>query len=184
MNFQSIQINLLAAWVGILLGFVSGMVLGMYFRREDWLGGYASFKRRMYRLAHISCFGLGAVNLFFWLTVKTLPAFSPLLAVASWAFFVGAITMPLCCVVMAHLPKWHVIFAVPVLSLIAGGVLTLAVIVHFGQTAVTEKPTPDPSQGGEQSRVRRQTVPLPGGVRGGLVEVSRTERMIKPRRQT
>ena len=32
--------------------------------------------------------------------------------------------MPVCCVVMAHFPKAHLIFAVPVVSLITGGVLT------------------------------------------------------------
>jgi len=144
------HLNLFIAWLWILSGFVSGMVLGLFFHQENWLGGYASFQRRLYRLAHISCFGLGAVNLLFWLTAKTLPTASPLLAVASWAFVVGAITMPLCCVVVAHFPKAHLFFAVPVLSLIAGGVLTLAVIVHFGQTAVTEKPTPDPSQEGNK----------------------------------
>ena len=53
------------------------MVLGLFFHRENWLGGYASLKRRMYRLGHISFFGLGAVNLLFWLTVKSLPALSP-----------------------------------------------------------------------------------------------------------
>src|SRR6185436_1938733 len=58
------------AWLWILPGFLSGMVLGMFFHREDWLGGYASLRRRMYRLGHISFFGLGAVNLFFWLTMK------------------------------------------------------------------------------------------------------------------
>jgi len=133
MNFQCLQINLLAAWIGILLGFVSGMVLGMFFHREGWLGGYASFKRRMYRLAHISFFGLGAVNLFFWLTVKTLSASNPLLAAASWAFVIGAITMPACSVIMAHFPKAHLLFGVPVLSLIAGGVLTLAVVLRAGE---------------------------------------------------
>jgi len=64
MNLSGCQINLLAAWCGIVLGFLYGMVLGMFFRRDDWLGGYASLKRRMYRLGHISMFGLGAVNLF------------------------------------------------------------------------------------------------------------------------
>lgn len=126
------QPTLLIAWLWILSGFVSGMVLGMFFHREDWLGGYSSFKRRMYRLAHISFFGLGAVNLFFWLTAKILPASSPLLPVASWAFVVGAITMPICCVVVAHFPKAHMLFAVPVFSLLIGGALTLVLVVGNG----------------------------------------------------
>ncbi|HXR49058.1 MAG TPA: hypothetical protein VN784_16610, partial [Candidatus Limnocylindrales bacterium] len=59
--------NLFLAWLWILLGFVTGMALGLFFHHENWLGGYGSFKRRMYRLGHISFFGLGAVNLLFWL---------------------------------------------------------------------------------------------------------------------
>jgi hypothetical protein len=125
------QINLLLSWLWILLGFVSGMVIGMFFHRENWLGGYGSFKRRMYRLGHISFFGLGAVNLMFWLTVKALSISGPLVEVASWAFVVGAVTMPLCCLVMAHFPKAHMLFAVPVISLIVAGTLTLMEVIKL-----------------------------------------------------
>jgi hypothetical protein len=125
------QLNLLIAWLWILLGFVSGMVLGMFFHGENWLGGYASFKRRMYRLGHISFFGLGAVNLLFYFTVQTFPALSLAIRTASWAFVIGTVTMPLCCVVMAHFPKLHMIFAVPVLSLIVGGTLTLLEVIKL-----------------------------------------------------
>jgi predicted MFS family arabinose efflux permease len=122
--------NLFLAWLWILLGFGTGMVLGLYFHGENWLGGYGSFKRRMYRLAHISFFGLGAVNLLFWLTTRNLSLASPAVGVASWAFIVGAITMPVCCVVMAHYPRAHLIFAVPVVSLVIGGALTLALVAR------------------------------------------------------
>ena len=122
--------NLLIAWLWICLGFLSGMLLGLFFHHENWLGGYSSLKRRMYRLGHISFFGLGAVNLLFWLTARNLPM--PLLAssIASWAFVVGALTMPLCCGIMAHFPKLHVIFTVPVVSLLLAGGLTLAAIIQ------------------------------------------------------
>lgn len=121
--------NLILAWLWILLGFISGMALGMFFHGENWLGGYGGFKRRMYRLGHISFFGLGAVNLLFWLTLHSLSLGGTFVGVASWAFIVGAVTMPVCCVVMAHFPKAHMIFAVPVISLIAGGTLTLLEVI-------------------------------------------------------
>ena len=120
--------NLFLAWLWILLGFVTGMVLGLFFHHENWLGGYGSFKRRMYRLAHISLFGLGAVNLLFWLTMQNISPTGQLASIASGAFLLGAITMPICCVIMAHFPKAHLVFAVPVLSLIMGGVLTLVLL--------------------------------------------------------
>jgi hypothetical protein len=118
------QINLLAAWVGMLLGFLSGFALGFGFHREDWLGGYGSFTRRLYRLAHISLFGLGAVNFFFYFTARALPA-GTLLSVASSAFIAGAIAMPVCCIIMAHFPNTRSLFALPVGSLVTGGALTL-----------------------------------------------------------
>lgn len=131
MKLAALQFNLLLAWLWILLGFLSGMVLGMFFHREGWLGGYGSLRRRMYRLGHISFFGLGAVNLFFWMTMNLIPVAGPLVNVAAGAFILGAITMPLCCLVMAHFPKLHLIFAVPVVSLITGGSLTLWEVVKL-----------------------------------------------------
>ena len=130
-NMNACSPNLIAAWAGILLGFLSGMVLGMFFHREGWLGGYGSLRRRMYRLGHISFFGLGAVNLLFWVTIKLNPATGDLINLASGAFILGAITMPLCCVIMAHFPKLHLIFAVPVISLITGGLLTFLEITKL-----------------------------------------------------
>ena len=53
-------------------------------------------------------------------------------ALAEWAaglFVLGAATMPLYCVIMAHRPKLHLIFSVPVVSLIAAAALTLAMIL-------------------------------------------------------
>jgi hypothetical protein len=123
--------NLILAWLWILLGFISGMALGMFFHGENWLGGYGSFKRRMYRLGHISFFGLGAVNLLFWLTAQNFSLSGSLIHFASLAFIVGAIAMPVCCVVMAHFPKAHLVFSVPVVSLITGGVLTLMEVIKL-----------------------------------------------------
>src|ERR1035437_3820287 len=123
--------NLILAWLWLLLGFVSGMVLGLFFRGENWLGGYASFKRRIYRLRHISFFGLGAVNLLFCLTVQNFSLTGARIHCASLAFIVGAVAMPVCCVVMAHFPKAHLVFSVPVVSLIAGGILTLMEVIKL-----------------------------------------------------
>ncbi len=61
----SIPPNEAFAWILILLGMVSGAVLGWRFQEEGFLGGYTSRRRRLLRLGHISFFGLGAINLFF-----------------------------------------------------------------------------------------------------------------------
>lgn len=131
MNPHPFQINLTVAWLGIALAFASGSVLGLKFHREDWLGGYGSFRRRLYRLGHISFFGLAVVNLMFYFTTR-LPALagaSP--TVASWAFVIGAIAMPVRCFIMAHQPKLRLLFLIPVLSLILGSLSTIREIIKL-----------------------------------------------------
>ena len=129
MNSRLLHGNLLFAWGWILLGFVSGAVLGLCFHREAWLGGYGSWPRRMLRLGHISFFGLGVANLAFWVTVRLLPVAPALLDVAAICFLIGGATMPLCCALAAFLPIARHFFAVPVLSLlVAGGTLFLALL--------------------------------------------------------
>jgi hypothetical protein len=128
MLMQPPELNLALAWGWVALGSGSGLVLGLFFHREQWLGGYASLKRRLYRLAHISFFGLGVLNLCFYFTVRELAVTGPAVTLAAWAFVAGAIFMPFCCVLMAHAPRLRPLFAVPVLSLLLGGLLTAAVV--------------------------------------------------------
>lgn len=133
MNWDVLHLNLLLAWVWILAGFASGALLGLRFTRDNWLGGYTSIRRRMYRLGHISFFGLGILNLMFYLTANRLSE-SPalLLSIASWAFMLGALLMPASCLILAHheTAKPHILFAVPVGSLLTGGATTLWMLLR------------------------------------------------------
>ena len=124
------QLNLIVAWLWVVLGFVTGFAMGLNFHREDWLGGYGSFRRRLYRLGHISFFGLGAVNLMFYFTAQHFSATHPLTAVASWGFVLGAVTMPLCCFLMAHNARTRALFLIPVVSLLIGALVTLALVAY------------------------------------------------------
>lgn len=119
------NLNLRLAWLWILLGFASGFALGARFHEENWLGGYASHKRRLYRLCHISFFGLALINLMFFFTIRAHSYPATPTAVASWGFIAGALSMPVCCLIMAHQPKWRALFLVPVLSLMMAGGITL-----------------------------------------------------------
>ncbi len=125
MNAGTAQLNLVVAWGLIALGFLLGSILGLNFDRETWLGGYATLKRRLYRLAHISIFALAMINLLFYFTVQLLAEPSLPIAIASWGFIIGAVTMPCCCFAMAHFPKLRALFSIPVVSLIGAGILTL-----------------------------------------------------------
>lgn len=131
MNWQPPRINLVLAWIWVFAGFGSGAILGMGFRGKNWLGGYASLRRRLYRLAHISFFGLGVLNLMFYLTVSHLALqCTGTLVLASWGFVIGALTMPACCIAVAHLRKLHPMFIVPVASLMGGALATLAILLR------------------------------------------------------
>jgi hypothetical protein len=111
--------NLLAGWIGFLAGAVTGALMGLCFHRENWLGGYGSFPRRMIRLGHIACFGLGLINILFALTAATLVPF-PIARAASTLLVVGMITMPLNCFLTAWRKSFRHLFFIPAGSTLAG----------------------------------------------------------------
>jgi hypothetical protein len=113
-------INLIGGWLGMLAGVLSGAVIGLFFHRDDWMGGYGSYRRRLTRLGHISFFGLGFLNLLFAATSAQLYLRGNTLAIASWALVAGAITMPVCCFLSAWRKPLRHLFPIPVLSVTAG----------------------------------------------------------------
>ena len=113
-----VQTMIQAGWWGMFLGVVSGAVIGLFFHREDWMGGYSSYRRRLTRLGHISFFGLAFVNFCFAFTQHVLPLEAPWGSVAMTAFLVGAASMPTCCFLSAWRKPFRHLFFIPV-----GGVL-------------------------------------------------------------
>ena len=112
--------NLIGGWLGMLAGVLSGAVIGLFFHRDDWMGGYGSYRRRLTRLGHISFFGLGFLNLLLAATYTQLLLHGSFLAIASWCLLIGAITMPVCCFLSAWRKPLRHLFPVPVLSMTAG----------------------------------------------------------------
>jgi hypothetical protein len=125
------QINLIAGWVGILLGVVSGATIGLFFHREDWMGGYQAYRRRMIRLGHISFFGLGFINLLFALSLPLLALQSSFAWVVSASLILGAVTMPLCCFLTAWRKPLRYFFPIPVLSVL---VSVVAILIGWHST--------------------------------------------------
>jgi len=111
------EINFLVAWLAILLGLITGTVLGLFFHEEDWMGGYGSWRRRMVRLGHISFFGTGFLNLAFILSVGHLHLEEPP-PIASAGFVLGALAMPTVCFLSAWRDSFRRFFFIPVASLI------------------------------------------------------------------
>ena len=115
----------LAGWAGMLLGVLSGAVIGLFFHREDWMGGYHSYRRRLTRLGHISFFGLGFVNFFFAISHQLAGLAAHWAHAAAIAFAIGAATMPACCFLSAWRKPLRHFFFIPVAGVTLGIVFTL-----------------------------------------------------------
>src|SRR5262245_22670772 len=126
-HLELCRLHLFAAWIGFLCGALSGALVGLFFHREDWLGGYSSFPRRLIRLGHISFFGLGLLNALFALTIAVIPVPELPGRLASIGLLTGAITMPLCCFASAWRKALRCLFPIPVTSLL--GAVSLIVLI-------------------------------------------------------
>lgn len=113
-----------SAWSLVLVGFVSGAVLGLRFHDEVFLGGYGSWRRRLARLGHIACIALALLQMAFALS----PAASVGGELGAWCrmlWRVGGFAMPLVCWLAAWRQPFRHLFFVPVTSLSAAATLTL-----------------------------------------------------------
>jgi hypothetical protein len=115
-----IYLHLVAGWSAILFSFLTGAVVGLFFHGEDWAGGYSSFRRRMLRLAHISFFGLGTINILFGLTLGTLDLVIQFQTLTSAGLIVAVITMPACCFLAAWKRPFRLLFPIPVTAALLG----------------------------------------------------------------
>ncbi len=120
------ELNLLAGWIAMLCGVLAGALSGLFFHREDWLGGYGSFRRRLVRLGHIAFFGLGFLNAFFVFTLRSVSFPASHVAVGAVSLLIGTATMPLCCYLVAWKHELRFFFAIPVLSVLTAIVALLA----------------------------------------------------------
>ena len=112
--------NIMVGWIAMLSGAVSGAVLGLFFHRENWAGGYGSFRRQMMRLGHISFFGIGFINLLFGLTLTVISLPTMHSRIASAGFLVAVVAMPACCFLAAWRKPLRHLFPIPVIAVLAG----------------------------------------------------------------
>jgi hypothetical protein len=115
------MINITTAWIGFALGCISGAIPGLLFHNQDWLGGYTSWPRRLIRLAHISFFGIGFLNLGLGLTCQLMGVES---MAASILMIIGAATMPAVCYASAFWPSFRHLFFIP-----AGSVFVSIILI-------------------------------------------------------
>lgn len=112
-------INWYAGWMMILGGAVTGAALGLGFGREDFLGGYSGWCRRLARLGHIALMALGLLNIVFGISsVSVRPYAGPLL-------IFGGVAMPAICFLSAWKKGFKKLFFIPVAALMSAVILVL-----------------------------------------------------------
>lgn len=114
------SLNLYAGWCAFVAGAASGAGLGLFFNRADFLGGYDSWRRRLLRLGHIACFGMGMLNILFALSLRAQPLGAGFEAWASGAWIVALATMPVCCGLAAWRQPLRHLFPIPVAATLVG----------------------------------------------------------------
>lgn len=118
------SLNFTAGWWLILAAFASGAAIGLGFHREDFLGGYGSFRRRLLRLGHIAFAALGVLNVVYGLSPS--PAAGGAAArLPGMLLVAGAVTMPLVCFLSAWRMSFRHLFVVPVVALMTAVALIL-----------------------------------------------------------
>jgi hypothetical protein len=116
--------NWICGWCLTLAAFVSGAGIGLLFTRENFLGGYGAWPRRMVRLGHIALAALGLFNIVY--GIAPLPRHGTWQAAgASWGLMLGGIAMPLICFLSAWRVQFRKLFFLPVTALIAATVFIL-----------------------------------------------------------
>ena len=111
-------------WSSLLAAFLSGAALGLFFHRDDFWGGYASFRRRIVRLGHVALAALGMVNVIF--ALSPWPAVgNPFARPASLSFITGGVAMPAVCFLTGWRAGFRKLFFIPVICLVLAVVFTL-----------------------------------------------------------
>jgi hypothetical protein len=118
-------VNWYAGWALILAAFIGGAGLGLFFHRDDFLGGYASWPRRLLRLGHIACAALGILNVAYGLSPIP-PGHGGRPQIIAAGLIVGGITMPLVCFLSAWKKSFKRLFFIPVAALMAAVALILS----------------------------------------------------------
>lgn len=114
------DLNIATGWCGMVAGALLGMTFGLWAESAEWAGGYAGFRRRALRLAHIAAFALGIINVLYGLcgsALANLPA--PWLGqTGRVTMLLGAVLMPLVCLAVAWRRSLKYLFPIPATCLL------------------------------------------------------------------
>jgi hypothetical protein len=112
------------------LGFVFGMILGMWAEGEKWLGGYTSLTRRYLRLAHVAFIALSIINILYGKELGVIDLPIPVKNIGSYLMIFGAAGVPLTCISAAFFRKTRYLLPLPAVAVLAGtSILVIGMIL-------------------------------------------------------
>lgn len=109
-----VLLHLITGWAALTLGVLTGSLLGLFFHRVDWLGGYSSQPRRLARLGHIAFFGMAILNFSLAMTMFMVAEVNTYVVFGSYGLLIATVTMPLSCFYAMVRGINRVFFTVPV----------------------------------------------------------------------
>lgn len=106
------------AWTVMSVGALTGLVMGLWsfdgpLAVPGWLGDYGSTARRLVRLGHIACFGIGILNLLFVTEAERRSSVTPVTQWASRCLNLGNVGLPFGLFAAAVAPPLKYALAVP-----------------------------------------------------------------------
>lgn|GEM_PF-1223910 len=135
------------AWAWMLMGLLSGVVLGLGFHKAEFMGGYAGWRRRLARLGHIAFFGTGLLNLFAAFTWIGFGLDASLMPWSALLLVVGAVSMPTVCFLCAWKKPLRHLFPIPVITLIGGSAMLFVALLQAPPMDLGEPVEPSPAVG-------------------------------------
>lgn len=127
---QAWTANRRVAWTCILAGVVTGLTLGLWsfdgpVGVPAWLGEYGDTPRRLARLGHIACFGIGFLNLHLVRTLEARSVITRSLRVAARCMIFGNVFLPVTLFAAAAYPPLKYLMPLPALAVAAGVLLVV-----------------------------------------------------------
>lgn len=107
-------------WISMLAGLASGAIFGTGFLARGRFMDATGQEERLLRLAHVAFVVLGMMNVLFAASAPRLGLGPGWVLLAAWGLGLGAVTMPLCCLLAAWSRRLRGFFVVPVSCLLVG----------------------------------------------------------------
>ncbi len=114
------EVNILFGWAWMCVGFISGMILGIWSEGEKWLGGYSSITRRYLRLAHVAFIALSIINILYGKELGSVALPIHIKSIGSALMIFGAAGVPIACISAAFFRKARYFLPLPALAVLTG----------------------------------------------------------------